>query len=69
MNYKVTIKAARVNVGLSQKESATALKVSESTVANWEKGKSAPRADMMGAICELYKCAPENLIFLPVYCG
>lgn len=69
MAFKVTIRAARVNVGLSQRAAAKALKVGESTVANWESGKTSPRADMMAAICELYKCSPENLIFLPRYCG
>lgn len=64
MGFKITMKAARVNVGLSQKEAAKALNVGESTVSNWEKGKTAPRADKMAAICALYKCAPENLIFL-----
>lgn len=64
MAFRITMKAARVNVGLSQKQAAKALGVGESTVANWERGKSAPRADKMADICTLYKCAPENLIFL-----
>ena len=64
MSIKITMKAARVNVGLSQEEAAKALKVGVSTVANWEKGKSAPRADKMADICALYKCPLENLIFL-----
>jgi len=66
---KVTIKAARVNVGLSQVEAAKQLGIGLKTLQNWEAGASSPRADKMGDICSLYKCTPNDLIFLPTYCG
>ena len=41
---KISLAAARVNVGKTQKELATECGVSESTVVNWEAGKSFPNA-------------------------
>ncbi len=38
----ISLAAARVNARLSQKEFAKACNVSESTVINWEKGKTFP---------------------------
>lgn len=40
--FKISMAAARVNAGLTQKELATACGVSESTIFNWENGKSVP---------------------------
>ncbi len=36
---KVSLKAARVNAGLTQKEVADKLEVSKYTIINWEQGK------------------------------
>lgn len=62
---RITLKAARINRNLSQKEAAKALKVSNKTLWNWEKGLSVPKADKIDAICELYDVPYDNLIFLP----
>lgn len=40
--FKISMAAARINAGLTQKGLAKACKVSESTVLNWENGKSVP---------------------------
>lgn len=61
---RMTLKAARINRNLSQKEAAKALKVSNKTLWNWENGLSVPKADKIGPICELYKVPYDNLIFL-----
>ena len=42
MAIKISIASARVNAGLTQKQLAKECGVAESTVINWEKGKSAP---------------------------
>ena len=42
MNLKITMAAARENAGLSQKQFAEQCGVSESTVINWEKGRTSP---------------------------
>ena len=61
---KITLKAARVNVGLDQKTAAKKLKVSNSTLGNWERGISAPKQDKIDLICSLYNVNYDDLIFL-----
>ena len=60
---KITLKAARINAGLTQKEAAKALNVSNKTLCSWENGISMPKADKIDAICELYAVPYDNLIF------
>ena len=62
---KITLKAARVNAGLSQKEAAKRLGVSNKTLHSWESGKTFPSADKIDALCALYGIAYDNIIFLP----
>ena len=62
---KMTLKAARVNVGLSQKAAASDLGVSNKTLGNWESGLSFPKADQIVSICNLYKVSYDDIIFLP----
>lgn len=42
MIFKISMAAARVNKGLTQKQLAKECKVSESTVVSWEAGKTCP---------------------------
>lgn len=62
---KISMKAARVNAGLSQKEAADGLGVSNKTIGNWENGITYPPADKIPEICELYGLSYDNLNFLP----
>lgn len=63
MNYpKITLEAARVNAGFTQKESAEKLGVSTKTLQNYESGESVPNWDMVQKIGELY-CFPTDFIF------
>lgn len=39
-NFKISLKAARVNQNLTQEEVAEKIKVSKHTIMNWEKGKN-----------------------------
>ena len=66
---QVTIKAARVNAGLTQANFAKRIGVAEKTVQNWESGASSPRADKMPQICTVLDCEIEDIIFLPRGCG
>lgn len=59
----ITLKAARVNAGYTQREAAAALDISKSTVASYEKGKTIPTADMAQKIAELYKMSSEDIKF------
>lgn len=62
---KMSIRAARVNKGYSQKEAADRLGVSNKTLGNWENGITFPPADKILAICDLYGVSYDNLNFLP----
>ena len=63
--FLITLEAARVNAGYSQKNAAKELKISNVTLSNWERGVSMPKANQIIAICELYGVPYDMLIFLP----
>jgi len=62
---KMTLKAARVNKNLTQKEAAEKLDISESTLFNYEKGKTFPNNEVIKKITKLYNLSYDNIIFLP----
>ena len=62
---KMTLRAARVNAGLTQKIAAQKLGVSNKTLCNWEKGITFPSANKIVAICGTYRVPYDDLIFLP----
>lgn len=62
---RMSIRAARVNANLSQKEAADHLGVSNKTLGSWENGITYPPADKIPEICELYGVSYDNLNFLP----
>lgn len=61
---KISLKAARVNADLTQTQAATTIGVDRTTISSWEKGKTAPPADKLFALCALYKTTVDS-IFLP----
>lgn len=63
-DYKVSLKAARVNSGMKQSDVAQALKISTKTLCNWESERTYPTLDMLVRICALYKI-PLGKIILP----
>lgn len=60
---KITLKAARVNAGYTQKEAAKELGISNKTLWSWENGVSAPKATQADDICKLYGLDYNNLNF------
>ena len=62
---KITLEAARVNAGYSQKEAAEKLEVSNKTLCSWENGKTFPSAEKIDAMCNLYGISYDNINFLP----
>lgn len=62
--FKISLRAARVNAGLSQKEVAEACEVSNKTVCSWENGDSSPNAEKTALLCELYNMPYEYIDFL-----
>lgn len=61
---KMTLKALRVNAGLTQKEVAKRLKVSNKTVSSWENGVTYPNPKYIDAICNLYNVEYDHINFL-----
>ena len=63
-DFKISLAAARVNAGLSQKELADKMNVSRFTICNWESGKVKIGTAQLFLFCEL--CGiPRKYIFLP----
>ena len=60
---EITMKAARINAGYTQKEAARLLKVSRDTVSNWERGKSYPDVANLRDIERVYNVRYVDLIF------
>ena len=61
--YMISLKAARVNAGLSQDDAAKALGVSNATICSWEREKSYPDVMQFERLCNIYS-APTDQIFL-----
>lgn len=61
----ISMKAARVNAQLTQREAAKALEISKGTLLNYEKGRTIPQMDMANRMAELYNLAVDDIIFLP----
>ena len=64
MEYKITLKAARVNAGLTLKEAAEGINVHLQTLHNWETGKTVPSIEHARALSSLYNF-PLDYIFIP----
>ena len=62
---KISLKAARVNAGLSQKDVAKELGISNKTLSSWECGDTFPSAKYIGSLCRLYNVVYDDIIFLP----
>lgn len=60
---KIKLSAARKNAGYSQKEAAKALEISNTTLCNWEKGKSFPKQPMIEKLCALYGVSYDVIDF------
>ena len=65
---KLTLKAARVNAGLSQSEAAKRLGISRFTVLNWEKGFRVPKEADIKKMSEVYGWPADSFIFPPKVC-
>ncbi len=61
---QITIKAARVNADLTQKEVCEAVNVAVSTLIRWEQGETFPTVPQLKKLCELYHCQLDD-IFIP----
>jgi len=62
---KMTLRALRINRGLSQEVAAKKLGIASSTLSKWENAKSFPNAIELRKIEELYQASYNDIIFLP----
>lgn len=56
--------ASRINLKLSQKEVATAIRVSPSLISNYENGERSPSIESLMALANLYHCSTDYLLGL-----
>ena len=61
----ITLKAARVNMNMQQKDAAKRLGGTEDTLRNWESGRTFPNVPQIKKIEELYGVPYSDLIFYP----
>lgn len=61
---RISLKAARVNANMEQREWAENIGVSVATVINWEKGNTEPTLSQLRKISEL-SGVPMDFIFVP----
>ena len=60
---KLKLKALRVNSGMTQGEAAEQIGVERTTLLNWEKYKTFPRAPQLKKICDVYNCTISDIFF------
>ena len=59
----ITLKAARVNAGLSQEEAAKKIDISVSTLINYESGKTYPDVPIIRRIETIYGIEYKDIFF------
>lgn len=59
----VTLKAARINKGLTQVEAAQKLDISPDTLGNYERGNSFPDVLMIRKLEKLYEVEYKDIFF------
>ena len=61
----ITLRAARINAGLTQKDAAKLIGVNASMINKWENGGSSPTAKRIDKMLEVYNVKYEDVIFSP----
>lgn len=66
---KISLKAARVNVGLTQNDVAKRVGVNKGTIVNYEKYRTIPDIETAKKLANIYGLSVNDLIFLPSDCA
>ena len=61
-DFKISLKAARINARLTQVEAAERIGVTKETIINWEKSKSEPKLKQVKRLADIYNIPVELLI-------
>ena len=64
---KISLRAARVNAGLTITEAAEKLNVNRSTIINWEKNRTYPTVEQMARLSTLYGISSDYIFFSRKY--
>ena len=59
---KITLKAARVNAGMTQEQAALIAEVNPTTLLKWEKGKSKPTKLQLIGLAYIYGINVDDFI-------
>ena len=65
MSGKITLKAARVNAGLTQKELAEKIGKSETTIVKWENGQTGKKISIenLEKLCKILNIGFNDIFF------
>lgn len=63
-NFKISLKAARVNAGLTLDQVSKALRISKATLIQYEKGRSYPTVQTVRNMCDLYNISVDHVSIL-----
>lgn len=62
-DFKLSLKAARVNAGLEAREVAEKIGVAKLTVYHWENGTATPSLKVAQKLCDLYELGLGDIDF------
>lgn len=60
--FAAKLKKARQDTGFTQREIAKELKISKSTIASYEMGRTQPDIEMLGTLADFYNVSTDWLI-------
>ena len=63
-DFKISMRAARVNANKTQAELAEALHVGKQTIISWESGKTSPTVEMARKYCAFCDVPFDRVSFL-----
>lgn len=58
---QMSLKALRVNAGMTQKAAAEAVGVSVVTIIKWERGERKPKINKLYELCKTYGCSLDDV--------
>ena len=56
------LKKARINTGMTQREISKETKIPQSTLANWETGRTQPDLESIGILADMYEVSVDWLL-------
>lgn len=63
---QISLAAARVNAGLTQREVAEKLGISNNTLVAWEAGKVVPSVTAARQLADIYQIPLDNIFFAKI---